>query len=79
MERRLPKETDQDQAEKAYLLLKDCMASHPEIDPNLWAGAVWSILVDGYAASGMTYDRFTQEWDQVKHFYKPWFDSYQED
>jgi hypothetical protein len=77
MERLLPKDTDQEQIEKAFNLIKDCMAHHPEIEPTLWAGAVWSVLVDGYASSGMTHDQFTQEWDKLKHFYKPWFKSNQ--
>lgn len=74
MERRKPKKTDQQQTEKAFNILKDCMADHPEIESTLWVGAFWSILADGYSASGMSYDQFTTEWDQVKHFYKSWFD-----
>lgn len=74
MERRPTKETDQEEIEKAFNLLKDCMASHPEIEPTLWAGAFWSILVHGYNASGTTYNQFTREWDELKHHYKQWFD-----
>ncbi len=74
MERRPPKKTDQQQIEKAFNLLKNCMASHPEIEPTLWAGAVWSVLVDGYNSSGMSYEQFTREWDELKNHYKPWFD-----
>lgn len=74
MEKRPLKKSDQKQIEKAYNLLKDCIVSHPEIEPTLWAGAVWSILVEGYSRSGMTYEKFTKEWDQVKHHYESWFD-----
>jgi len=74
MERRPPKQTDQEQIEKAFNLLKDCMTEHTEIEPTLWAGAFWSILVDGYNKSGMSYDQFTKEWNELKYHYKPWFD-----
>lgn len=74
MKKRIPLETDQEQIEKAFQLLKNCMKNYSEIEPTLWASAFWSILVDGYSQSGMSYQQFTDEWDRVKHHYKPWFD-----
>ncbi len=74
MKKRPQKKDDQDQIEKAFLMLKHFMQQHPEIEPTLWAGAFWSVLVDGYAKSGMSYELFTEEWDTLKHHYKPWFD-----
>ena len=73
MERRHPKETDQNEIDKAFNLLKDCMLSHPEIEQTLWAGAFWSVLVDGYSSSGISYEEFCSSWDEVKHHYKSWF------
>jgi hypothetical protein len=73
MEKRNAKIDDQDQVEKGYNLIKDLMSKHPEIESTLWSGAVWSILVDGYVASGISYDQFTDEWDNVKHHYKDYF------
>lgn len=73
MEKREPKKTDQEEIEKAFQLLKSFMADHPEIEPTLWSGAFWSILVDGYSKSGVTYDEFTEEWDKLKLHYKSWF------
>lgn len=74
MKRRPPKKTDQEVIQKCYEYLKNCMAQHPEVEPTLWAGAFWSVLVDGYSNSGMSYEQFTREWDELKHHYKPWFD-----
>jgi len=74
MERRPPKPTDNEEIETAYNLLKNCMLDHPEIEPTLWASAFWSVLVDGYSASGMSYQYFTEEWDRIKHHYQTWFD-----
>lgn len=74
IERRKPKKTDQQQVEKGFLLIKQLMEKHPEIEPTLWAGSVWSVLVDGYNQSGMSYEQFTKEWNEVKHHYKGWFD-----
>lgn len=73
MKFRAPKETDSDETEKAFRFLKECMANHSEIEPTLWAGAMWSCLVDGYARSGMTYQEFCREWSSVRKHYKSWF------
>lgn len=74
MKRRKPKETDQQEIEKAFNILKEYVHNHLEIEPTLLASVFWSILVDGYIKSGMNYDQFTREWDRVKHQYKHWFD-----
>lgn len=74
MERRPPKKTDQEQVRKGFDLIMKVMEKHPEIEPTLWAGAIWSVLVHGYNNSGMSYDQFTREWEELKHHYKPWFD-----
>jgi len=74
MERRPPKATDQEEIQKAFLILKECMQLNHQIEPTLWVGAFWSILVDGYNSCGVSYDEFTKEWDRFKHHYKPWFD-----
>jgi hypothetical protein len=73
-EPRPPKPDDQKNIEYAFNLLKNYMAEYPEIEPTLWAAAFWSILVDGYNASGTSYEEFTEEWDRLKHHYKHWFD-----
>ncbi len=74
MKTRKPKKSDQNQVQKGFQLIMDMMADHPEIEPTLWAGAIWSVLVNGYNNSGMTYEQFTREWDEIKHHYKDWFD-----
>ena len=74
MEKRDPKKTDQEQIEIAFRLLKECINNHSEIERTLWAGACWSLLIEGYITSGVSYDQFTTECDQVKHHYKSRFD-----
>jgi hypothetical protein len=71
---RSPKNTDQEDVEKAFNILKDILNSHPRIEPTLWASAFWSCLVDGYNNSGFTYEQFCLEWENVKDNYKGWFD-----
>lgn len=73
MLKREPKDTDQDEVEKAHLLIHELMYEHPEIEPTLWAAAVWSVLVNGYIDSGATYDEFCEESDKLKTHCKPWF------
>lgn len=74
MRKREPKETDQDQIEIAFRLLGIYMKNHTEIEPTLWLGAFWGILVHTYSEAGVSYEEFTKEWDKLKTFYKPWFD-----
>lgn len=74
MKIRLSKNTDQEQIQKGFDLVKELMQQHPEIEITLWAGVMWSILSDGYVASGVDYDEFKQELDKVKNHYKHWFD-----
>ncbi len=74
-ELRQRKDTDQEVTEKAFNLLKDCMAEHSEIEPTLWAGACWSALVHGYRECGISYEDFCVECDAVKNHYECWFDN----
>ena len=74
MKIRPPKDTDQEQIEEAFRIIQECVLLNPQIEISLWAGAFWSILVDGYSRSGMSYEQFSQEWDRVKQHYKSWFD-----
>lgn len=73
MEKRCSKKTDQMNIEKAFNILINAMKSDPEIEPTLWAGAVWSVLVEGYINSGMSYELFCKEWDKIKIHYKSWW------
>jgi len=74
MQIRKRKQTDQEEIEKAFSILTDCVRNHPEIEETLWAGAFWSVLVEGYCASRMPYELFCYECDEVKEHYKSWFE-----
>lgn len=50
------------------------MATFPEIEPNFWASACWSVLVDGYIQCGISYEDFCSECENVKNQYKQWFE-----
>lgn len=75
MELRDAKPDDQDQAEKAFKILKESVDRHPEIEPNIWMAAYWSILVDNYIDSGIKYEQFCQELANVRENYRSWFAS----
>ena len=74
MERRPPKKTDLKQTQKCFDLIVQVMQKHPEIEPTLWGAAIWIVLVLEYKNSGMSYEQFSREWDELKHHYKPLFD-----
>ena len=69
-ESRPPKDSDQDETEKAFLILRKAMLSHPEIEQSLWVGACWSCLVNGYLQSDIPYKDFCIDFDNAKKFYK---------
>lgn len=74
MQRRRGKKTDQCNADGAFKIIKSVMQEHDEIEPTLWASALWSALVDGYIHSGFSYEDFTNEWNLLSNHYKSWFD-----
>lgn len=74
MELRPSKEDDQENIDRAFNILKDVIKAYPRIEPTVWAAAIWSCLVDGYANSGVSYEEFCDEWYKVKEHYKNWFD-----
>lgn len=74
MDRREPQDNDQQKIEEGFQMIKKLMQDHPEIEPNLWAGACWSVLVDGYGNSGFSYKLFCLEIDSIKLHYKKWWD-----
>jgi len=39
-------EDDQENTQKAYGLLCDLVNSHPDIEPTLWADALWTAILD---------------------------------
>ncbi len=74
MKIRPAKESDQEEAQKAFDILIDAAKKHPEIEVNVWISALWSHLVNTYIKSGMPYDLFCEELDEVKENYKDWFE-----
>lgn len=69
-----PKPADQEQAEKAFQLLDETLESDPSIERNIWAAAFWSILVQNYVKSGLPYDAFVNECNQMVKNYRHWFE-----
>lgn len=68
------KETDQENTDKAYESIKKCIIDHPEIEPSLWSGGLFSIITEGYMKSGFTYEEFIDEISYMIGFYKRWWD-----
>lgn len=69
-----PKPDDQEQAERAFQLLKALCRENQEIEGNIWIGGFWSILVDAYRDSGFSYEQFKQEMQAVLRNYKNWWE-----
>ena len=71
---RPPHENDQEKIQRAYDLIMDLMNNHPEIEPTLWCGAVWSALVVGYKVCRFSYAEFRDEIFKISRHYKSWWD-----
>ena len=50
------------------------MAIHTEIEPSLWASAVWSVLAYGYKSCDYSYEDFQKELKEVSKHYKHWWE-----
>ena len=64
------KESDREEVEKAAQMLINYMVDHPEIEPAIWSGALFSCIVNGFFNAGFTYERFSSQLDNLKKFYK---------
>lgn len=74
MTKRPSKDTDQEMAQKAYIMLGQFMRDNHEIEPTLWYGAFWSALVNGYLESDIPFEQFSEEIDIAReHYRKIWF------
>jgi hypothetical protein len=71
---RPPRPDDQDNAQKAYQLIMDLMEMNKGIEPALWCGAVWSVLVNGYKQCDFSYEDFRQEVNKISQHYKSWWE-----
>ncbi len=72
--KRTPLSTDQDEIQRAYLMLKDFMGQNSGIETSLWASAFWSILANGYINYGFSYDEFRNELIRILEHSKQWFE-----
>lgn len=75
MTHRPPKETDQDETEKAFQLLDKMVEDHPEIEPTIWVGACLSAVAASFRVNGLSYDEFVSEMQRAIVIYKSWWDN----
>lgn len=73
-EPRPPKPNDQKNTEKAFRLILELYEKHPEIEPSLWAGALWSALANGYLNCHFTFDEFKRQIDDMLKHTKKYYD-----
>jgi len=69
-EKRVPQPDDQKNTEKALRLLCDTVDLNPGIENNIWQGACISLIVNSYIESGLTYQQFCEELDDIKKYFK---------
>lgn len=71
---RYSQESNQDNAERAYLLINKMMNEHSEIEQKLWCVALFSTLATGYKQGGLSYNDFCEELNNACLHYKKWWD-----
>lgn len=65
------KESDQQNAEKAYQLLLGLIEDHQhEIEPALWVGTMIGALAENYEKSDIPFEFFRQEINNALEHYK---------
>lgn len=63
------KETDQDEAQKAFKLLIEFINSH-DIEATLWVGAMLCVLAQTYKKSNVSFEYFKAEMANAVQHYK---------
>ena len=62
-------DTDQENIDKAINNIIIAISCNKEIEPALWASAMWSLLVNNYSKS-VTYEEFQCEMKNLVEHYK---------
>lgn len=71
MKIREEKNTDQEGAEKAYILLIGLIKRHQsEIEPALWVGPMICALAENYEKSDVAFENFKREITEAVHHYE---------
>ena len=74
-EPRPPQTDDLENAHKAFEILFDCMRSNSQIEPTLWASALWSCLARGFINCNIPYEIFKSEsYKAIEHLETWWED-----
>jgi len=68
------KKSDQESAKKVFNLIINLMRECKEVESDLWVGALWAIMVNGYKDSGFSYEDFCHELETVSENFKWWWD-----
>jgi hypothetical protein len=68
--RRPPRDNDQEEAEKAFNILRSCILKHPHIESTLWASACVSLMVNAWRDNGFTFEEFASEMFDILEFFK---------
>lgn len=67
------KSCDNENIEKGIKLLFELFQKNPDIEPTLWAPAVFFVLISGYENCGFTYHEFRGELEQMCRHYREIF------
>ena len=70
VQRREPKEDDQENIEYAYHAIQEVFDGNPQVDGSIFSGALISHLVGGYIQTGITPAQFREELDKMEEYYK---------
>jgi hypothetical protein len=74
MKQRPSKDTDQENAQKAFDMLCDLARINPEIEGSIWISAFYSCIVASFVNTGLTYENFCVDMKGAMEKYKSWFD-----
>jgi hypothetical protein len=68
--KKLSKDKRQESLAEAFHILKKAVLDSSHVDEDVWAPAIWSLLMIGYYDNDFTYEEFSKEVENAKKFYK---------
>lgn len=74
MKERIPRETDQEDVEKAFCILMEAIMKHQhKIEPALWVSACISAVQENYKLSGVSKKEYKKDiLSCIEHYLKIW-------
>lgn len=73
--KRIPKETDQYQVDKAKQIIEVMIKNNPSIEGTIWLSAFMGMVARAFLNGGHSYETYKKENQGFLEHYKTWWDN----